>query len=78
ASNKEEGKKYLKIFIEILKEKMKIEKSLEEFGINFEEYKKLIPEILADIKKDICTTYNPNSLTDEDYIKLLLKIYYGK
>lgn len=78
ASNKEEGKKSLKIFIEILKEKMKIEKSLEEFGINFEEYKKLIPEILADIKKDICTTYNPNSLTDEDYIKLLLKIYYGK
>lgn len=78
ASNKEEGKKSLKIFIEILKDKMKIEKSLEEFGINFDEYRKLIPEILADIKKDICTAYNPNSLTDEDYIKLLLKIYYGK
>ena len=57
---------------------MGIEKSLEEFGIDFEEYKKMIPEILVDIKKDICTTYNPNSLTDKNYIKLLLKIYYGE
>lgn len=47
-------------------------------GINFEEFKIKIPEILEDIKGDICTEYNPNRLTDEDYIKLLLKIYFGE
>lgn len=75
--NIEEGKQSLKISIEILKEKMGIEASLKEFGVDFEEYKKMIPEIMRDIKKDICTTYNPNTLTEEEYTKLLLKIYFG-
>ena len=61
-----------------MKEKMEIQKSLKEYGVDFEEFRKLIPEILNDIKKDICTTYNPNQLSDEEYIRLLLKVYYGK
>lgn len=72
------GKEAFRIFVEILKKKMEIPHCLQDMGISFEEYKKLIPEMLKDIKNDICTTYNPNSLTDEEYIKLLLKIYYGR
>ena len=34
--------------------------------------------MLEDIKKDICTQYNPNKLTDEEYVRLLLKIYFGE
>ena len=34
--------------------------------------------MLSDIKKDICTTYNPNKLSDEEYIRLLFKIYFGE
>ena len=46
--------------------------------MDFEEFKKEIPDILLDIKKDMCTVYNPNKLTDEEYIRLLLKIYFGE
>ncbi len=34
--------------------------------------------MLKDIKKDICTSHNPNRLSDEEYIRLLLRIYYGE
>lgn len=78
ASSAAEGKCALKTWIEIMKEKMGIQKSLKEYGVDFEEFRKLIPDILIDIKKDICTTYNPNQLSDEEYIRLLLKVYYGK
>lgn len=71
------GKEAFKIFVNILREKMEIPNCLKELGISFDEYKKAIPEMLKDIKNDICTKYNPNTLTDEEYIKLLLKIYYG-
>lgn len=78
ASTTIEGKHAVKIWIKIMKEKMEIENSLKEYGIDFEEFKKLIPEILSDIKKDICTEYNPNQLSDEEYVKLLVKVYYGE
>ena len=78
ASSAAEGKCALKTWIEIMKEKMGIQKSLKEYGVDFEEFRKLIPDILIDIKKDICTTYNPNQLSDEEYIRLLLKVYYGE
>lgn len=74
----QEKRKVLKIYVEMLKEKLEIPKSLKELGIDFEEFKRLIPEILKDIKNDICTTYNPNSLNDEEYVSLLLKIYFGE
>lgn len=74
----ENGKNLFNGFVKKLKENLGIEKSLKDLGINFEEFKIKIPEILEDIKGDICTEYNPNRLTDEDYIKLLLKIYFGE
>lgn len=73
-----EGKTALKMLVEILKEKMEIPKSLKDMGIDFEEFRKEIPNILEDIKKDVCTIYNPNELSDEEYVKLLLKIYFGE
>ena len=74
----EEGKSSLLSFVRILKEKLNIEKCLKDYGIDFEDYKREIPNMLADIKKDICTAYNPNALSDEDYVRLLLKVYYGE
>lgn len=74
----EEGKSSLLSFVRILKEKLEIEKSFQDYGINFEDYKKHIPEMLNDIKNDICTINNPNHLTDEEYVRLLLKIYFGE
>lgn len=71
-------KNALKMLVSLLKEKFEIPKSLKDMGIDFEEFKKEIPNILVDIKKDICTTYNPNKFDDEEYIKLLLKIYFGE
>lgn len=76
--NIEEGRDALKIYVEILKEKLAIPKCLAELGIDFEDFKNKIPEMLQDIKKDICTEYNPNSLTDEEYVRLLFKIYFGR
>ena len=73
-----QGKAGLKMLIELLKQKLEIPKCLKDMGIAFDEFQKQIPAILEDIKKDVCTVYNPNSLTDEEYIKLLLKIYFGE
>lgn len=74
----EEGKSSLLSFIRILKEKLGIQKSLKDYGVNFEDFKREIPDMLLSIKKDVCTIYNPNKLTDEEYIRLLLKIYFGE
>ena len=57
---------------------MGIEKCLKDYGVDFETFKREIPSMLSDIKKDICTIYNPNKLTDEEYIRLLLKVYFGE
>ncbi|MGL6064116.1 MAG: 1-propanol dehydrogenase PduQ [Fusobacteriaceae bacterium] len=65
-------------FIENLRTKLGIKNSLEEMKINEKEYLDFIPELLRDIKKDICTEFNPRKLNDEEYIKLLVSIYYGK
>ena len=65
-------------FVRILKEKLGIEKCLKDYGVDFETFKREIPSMLSDIKKDICTIYNPNKLSDEEYIRLLLKIYFGE
>ena len=78
AGNVEEGKSSLLSFVRILKEKLGIEKCLKDYGVDFEEFRKEIPDILLDIKKDMCTVYNPNKLTNEEYIRLLLKIYFGE
>ncbi|WP_195340574.1 1-propanol dehydrogenase PduQ [Fusobacterium sp. 1001295B_180824_G3] len=74
----EEGKSSLLSFVRILKEKLDIEKCLKDYGVDFEDFKREIPSMLLDIKKDICTEYNPNKLTDEGYIRLLLKVYFGE
>ena len=74
----EEGKYSLLSFVRILKEKLAVEKSLKDYGVDFEAFKREIPSMLEDIKKDICTQYNPNKLTDEEYVRLLLKIYFGE
>ena len=74
----EEGKFSLLSFVRILKEKLGIEKCLKDYGVDFEAFKREIPGILSDIKKDICTIYNPNKLSDKEYIRLLLKIYFGE
>ena len=74
----EEGKSSLLSFVRILKEKLGIEKCLKDYGVDFETFKREIPSMLSDIKKDICTIYNPNKLSDEEYIRLLLKIYFGE
>lgn len=74
----EEGKSSLLSFVRILKEKLGIEKCLKDYGVDFETFKREIPSMLSDIKKDICTIYNPNKLGDEEYIRLLLKIYFGE
>lgn len=73
----EEGKASLLSFIRILKEKLNVEKSLKDYGVDFEDYKKELKNMLNEIKKDICTLNNPNKLSDEEYIRLLLRIYYG-
>lgn len=72
------GKQAFQIFVRVLREKMEIPNCLKDMGICFEEYRRAIPEMLKDIRKDICTEYNPNSFTDEEYAKLLLKVYFGK
>ncbi|MBS9776354.1 MAG: butanol dehydrogenase, partial [Fusobacterium sp.] len=64
--------------IRILKEKLGIEKCLKDYGVSLEEYKAQIPNMLSDIKKDVCTKNNPNVLTDEEYIRLLFKVYLGE
>lgn len=74
----EEGKASLLSFIKILKEKLGIEKSLKDYGVEFEDFRKELTNMLKDIKKDICTSHNPNRLSDEEYIRLLLRIYYGE
>ena len=74
----EEGKSSLLSFVRILKEKLGIEKCLKDYGVDFETFKREIPSMLSDIKKDICTIYNPNKLSDEEYIRLLVKIYFGQ
>ncbi|MBQ3437532.1 MAG: iron-containing alcohol dehydrogenase [Fusobacterium sp.] len=74
----EEGKTSLLSFIRILKEKLGIEKSLKDYGVNFEDFKKELSNMVQDIKKDICTVNNPNKFSDEEYIRLLLKIYFGE
>ena len=74
----EEGKASLLSFVRILKEKLGVEKCLKDYGVDFESFKRELPNMLADIKKDICTTYNPNLLSDEEYIRLLLRIYFGE
>ena len=73
-----DGKNALKMLVELLKERFEIPKCLKDMGIDFEEFKKELPDILTDIRKDICTVYNPNEFSDEEYIKLLLKIYFGE
>lgn len=74
----EEGKSSLLSFIRILKEKLGIEKSLKDYGVDLEEYKAQIPYMIMDIKKDICTEYSPDALTDEEYVRLLFRIYFGE
>ncbi|MEG0299942.1 1-propanol dehydrogenase PduQ [Cetobacterium sp.] len=76
-SNISEGKDCFLKFVEELKKEMKIEESLNQVGIEFSDFKLKIPSLIRDIKKDICTEYNPEILSDEDYVKLLLKIYFG-
>lgn len=71
------GKELFISFIKNLKQQLKIENSLKELNISFEDYKKVIPEILKDVKNDICTTYNPNPIDDRSLIELLIKIYFG-
>lgn len=78
SENIEEGKNSLIALISIFKKEMKIPNSLKDLGIEFKDYKKLIPQFLKDIESDICTTGNPNQLTSEEYIELLIKIYYGQ
>lgn len=78
ADTVEEGKFSLLSFVKILKEKLNIEKSLKDHGVKFEDFKRELPNMLNDIKNDICTTHNPNSISDEDYVRLLLRIYYGE
>lgn len=78
ADNMKEAKLSLLSFIRILKEKLGIEKSLKDYGVSLIEYKNQIPSMLADIKNDVCTEYNPNALTDDEYIRLLFKIYFGE
>lgn len=73
-----EGKVSLLSFTRILKEKLGIEKSLKDYGVDFEEFKKELSNMVQDIKKDICTTNNPNKFSDEEYVRLLLKIYFGE
>ncbi len=74
----DEGKTSLLSFIKILKEKLGIEKSLKDYGVSFDDFRKELTNMLKDIKKDICTPNNPNKLSDEEYIRLLLRIYYGE
>lgn len=78
SENIEEGKNSLIALISIFKKEMKIPNSLKDLGIEFKDYKKLIPQFLKDIESDICTAGNPNQLTSEEYIELLIKIYYGQ
>lgn len=74
----EEGKYLFLSFVRILKEKLGIEKCLKDYGVDFEIFKREILSILLDIKKDICIIYNLNKLSDEEYIRLFLKIYFGE
>ncbi len=78
AESEKEGKLSLLSFVKILKDKLGIEKCLKDYGVSLVEYKNQIPAMLADIKKDICTEHNPNKLTDDEYIRLLFKIYFGE
>ncbi|WP_297596728.1 1-propanol dehydrogenase PduQ [uncultured Cetobacterium sp.] len=72
-----EGKDAFVKLVEELKKEMQIETSLSQVGVEFNEFKSKIPILIKDIKKDICTEYNPETLSDEEYVKLLLKIYFG-
>lgn len=76
--NLNEGKTKLLKYIKNLKKLLGIETSLKEINIDFNEFKENIPQMLEEIKKDICTEYNPNFLRDEDLVRLLLKAYFGE
>lgn len=72
-----EGKKALIHHIKEMNSIMNIPTSLEKLGIKLEEFEKKIPTIILAIRKDICTSGNPNIFDDENLIKLLFKIYFG-
>lgn len=78
SSSDAEGKLSLLSFIKILKKNLGIESCLKEYGIDFEDYRIQIPKMIQDIKKDICTKHNPNIFNDEEYIRILLKVYFGE
>nr|WP_307775482.1 1-propanol dehydrogenase PduQ [uncultured Cetobacterium sp.] len=73
-----DGKTQLISYVQELKNIMKIENSLSELNIDFQEFKDMIPQMIKEIKEDICTEFNPNILTEEEFVKLLLNIYFGK
>ncbi len=65
-----EGKDAFVKLVEELKKEMQIETSLSQVGVEFNEFKSKIPILIKDIKKDICTEYNPETLSDEEYVKV--------
>lgn len=71
------GKKALIEYIKEMKKIMGIPVSLEEVGIKLEDYKKEIPTMILEIKKDICTSGNPNKFDDKKLIEILLRIFFG-
>ncbi len=74
----QDGKIVLINYINEIKEIMGIPNCLEIIGIDFEKFKNEIPEMISEIRKDICTSGNPNIFDNESLIKILFKIYFGK
>lgn len=77
AQNTDEGAMAFLIFVKEMRKLLQIPNTLQEAGIIEEEFIAAIPELLTDIRLDVCTEFTPKSLTDKEYEALLLKIYYG-
>lgn len=57
--------------------KLSIPKTLQEFGINEEEFKTKVKHIAELAVSDACTSSNPRPITPEQMEQLLVAIYYG-
>ncbi len=71
------GKEALIEHVKNMKKTMQIPASLKDIGIKLEVFKNEIPTMISEIKKDICTSGNPNKFDDEKLIRILLRIYFG-
>ncbi|WP_455645575.1 iron-containing alcohol dehydrogenase [Methanosphaera sp.] len=74
----EEIVRQLCVKIDYYNEQLGIPKTLQEFGVNEDEFKEKVADIAKNAQLDACTPTNPRETTPELLEELLNYIYYGK